>query len=213
MPLALDKIDIALIKALLEDGRRSYRQLAKISNVSTPTAEARIKRMMNSGLIRGIRPVFDLEKVEQGVSAIIYLKVETSKIKEFSAHISSLDNVRNLFLTTGEWNMIVRVACSSNSELQSIIDTISGNGATLINSQVITRTVKDEQGFVLSQHTNVHLSCDFCGGDVKGTPFTLKVGEGERFFCCKTCLNSYREKFASGIAKQEKTSALAHRHA
>lgn len=213
MPLALDKIDIALIKALLKDGRRSYRQLAKITNVSTPTAGARIKRLMNSGLIKRIGPIFDLERVEQGVSAIIYLRVETSKIKEFSADISSLDHVRNVFLTTGEWNMIVRVTCSSNSEIQSIIDAISGKGATLINSQVVTRTVKDEQGFVLSQHTNVHLTCDFCGGDIKGTPLTLKVGEGERFFCCKTCLNSYREKFASGIAKLEKKSAVSYSHA
>ena len=203
MPLALDKIDTLLIKALLEDGRRSYRQLAKITNVSTPTAEARLKRMMNSGLIKRIGPIFDLEKVEQGVSAVVYLKVASSDVKEFSTYLASLEQVRNVFLTTGEWNLIVRIVCSSSSELQSIIDTSIGNKnyVTIMNSQVITRIVKDEQGFVLSQHINVRLTCDYCEGEIRGAPFKLKVGEGERFFCCKGCINSYKEKYASRIAK------------
>jgi len=210
LPLIFDNTDILLIKALLEDGRRSYRQLAKMANVSTPTAEARIKRMMNLGFIKRIAPIFDSAKIEHGVTAIVYLKVDPSTINGFSSYLSSLVEVRNVLLTTGEWNVIARIACSSNDELQSIIDTRICNmqGVSLINSQVITRTIKDEQGLVLTDDIRISLTCDYCGGEITGKPFKLKVGDGERYLCCKGCLNSYKEKYASRIAKLEKRSLL-----
>jgi len=207
LPLILDRTDMLLIKALLEDGRRSYRQLAKLAHVSTPTAGARIKRMINSGFMKKIVPVFDATRVEHGVSAVIYLKVDSPLVSDFASYLSSLEQVRNVFLTTGEWNAIVRITCSSNEELQSIIDTnIIKQGVSLINSQVITRTMKDEQGFAISSEIRIDIMCDYCGGEIKGTPFSLAVGEGSRYFCCKTCLNSYKEKYGPRISKLEKAS-------
>jgi DNA-binding Lrp family transcriptional regulator len=193
---------------MLEDGRLSYRKLAKVANVSTPTAETRIKRMVNSGFIKKIVPVFDAAKVEHGVSAIVYLKVDPPLVNEMSSYLQSLEQIRNVFLTTGEWNMIIRIACLSNEELQSILDDkIVRHGITIVNSQVITRTMKDEQGFTISPEIRIGLTCDYCGGDIKGNPFKLKVGEGERYFCCKTCMNSYKERYGSRIAKLEKVSS------
>ncbi len=207
MPLVLDNIDRSLIKALLQDGRRSYRQLAKIANVSTPTAEARIKRMINLGFIRNITPVFDLERIGQGVSAIICLKVAPVAAADYTAYLSSLDEVRSVLQTTGDCNVMVKVACSSNGELQSILDTkICGNpGVSLVNSYVVTRTVKDEQGFPLKSELVIGLKCDYCGGEIRGTPLKLRVGEGERYLCCKTCLASYKEKYGSRISRLEVT--------
>lgn len=206
LPLTLDKIDMLLLKALLEDGRRSYRQLARIANVSTPTAEARIKRMINSGFIKKIGPVFDLAKIEQGVSAIVYLKVDPSIINDFPSYLSSLVEVRNVLLTTGEWNVIVRIACSSNDDLQSILDSriCNRDGVSLVNSQVITRTIKDEQGLVLTDNIRISMKCDYCGGEITGALFKLKVGDGERYLCCKGCLNSYKEKYGTRIARIER---------
>ena len=208
MPLVLDKTDMLLVKALMEDGRRSYRQLARIVNVSTPTAEARIRRMTNTGFIKKIGPIFDLAKIEQGVTAIAYLKVDPQLMNEFSTYLSSLEHVRNVLLTTGEWNVIVRIACSNNEELQSILDTKICNrlGVSLVNSQVVTRTIKDEQALVIGPNIRIHLTCDYCGGEIRGTPLKLKVGEGERYLCCKGCLNSYKEKYATRISRLEKVS-------
>ena len=189
---------MALIKALQEDGRRSYRQLARMAKVSTPTAEARIQRMRRLGFVRKIAPVFDTEKVELTSSAIVCLRVDPAVTNEFASYLSSLDEVRNVFLTTGDFNAMLRIACSSNEELQSILDSKICNrpGVSLVNSHVITRTIKDEQGVVLRPDIRIKLACDFCGGEITGTPLVLRVGDGERFLCCKTCLSSYREKYA-----------------
>jgi DNA-binding Lrp family transcriptional regulator len=39
----LDNIDIAIFKALIQDGRKSFRQIAREIKASTPTVEARFR--------------------------------------------------------------------------------------------------------------------------------------------------------------------------
>jgi len=36
MPLKLDELDVKILKALYDDGRKSYREIAKIIGVSAP---------------------------------------------------------------------------------------------------------------------------------------------------------------------------------
>ncbi|HJU14605.1 MAG TPA: winged helix-turn-helix transcriptional regulator [Candidatus Nitrosotalea sp.] len=66
MPLKLDKVDVDVIQSLLEDGRKSFRQVSREIGVSTPTVKARYERLVRSGLIRAIVPDLDLGKVEKG---------------------------------------------------------------------------------------------------------------------------------------------------
>jgi Lrp/AsnC family leucine-responsive transcriptional regulator len=63
MPLQLDNNDIAIIKSLLKDGRKSFRQIARETGITTPTVKARFERLVNIGFIKGVLPVFDFDKV------------------------------------------------------------------------------------------------------------------------------------------------------
>ena len=63
MPLSLDKIDTDIIKALLKDGRKSFRQISRETGITTPTVKARYDRLVNIGFIKGVMPIFDFEKV------------------------------------------------------------------------------------------------------------------------------------------------------
>lgn len=85
-------------------------------------------------------------------------------------------------------------------KIQSISDRIGAiEGVHLLSTQMITKTLKDEQGIVIEPEIGVLLKCDHCKGMVKEEPFTLKVLDGERFFCCNTCLTAYKEKYRSRI--------------
>ena len=63
MPLHLDNNDIAIIKSLLKDGRKSFRQISRETGITTPTVKARFERLVNIGFINGVFPVFDFNKV------------------------------------------------------------------------------------------------------------------------------------------------------
>jgi DNA-binding Lrp family transcriptional regulator len=50
--MELDRIDIAIINSLIQDGRKSFRQIAKEIKVSTPTVESHFTRMNDIVLIK-----------------------------------------------------------------------------------------------------------------------------------------------------------------
>ena len=64
MPLSLDEIDISILNSILEDGRKSFRQISRDTGITTPTVKARYERLVNVGFIKGVLPVFDFEKIE-----------------------------------------------------------------------------------------------------------------------------------------------------
>jgi DNA-binding Lrp family transcriptional regulator len=69
--MKLDNIDIAIINSLMQDGRKSFRQIAKETKVSTPTFESHFSRMKDIGLIKNIEPVLNLNKIENQVHALV----------------------------------------------------------------------------------------------------------------------------------------------
>jgi DNA-binding Lrp family transcriptional regulator len=96
MPFSLDEIDVSILKSILEDGRKSFRQVSRETGITTPTVKARYERLVNVGFIKGVLPVFDFEKVESnGEKNLIQLddlKENTKKRKSIhkGAHNSNL---------------------------------------------------------------------------------------------------------------------------
>ena len=64
MPLNLDKIDVSILNSIIEDGRKSFRQISRETGITTPTVKARYERLINVGFIKGVLPIFDFEKIE-----------------------------------------------------------------------------------------------------------------------------------------------------
>lgn len=206
MPFTLDKVDIRILMALNEDGRKSFRKLAKITGVSTPTVEVRIRRMFETGLIKRISPIFDIDKVTNGLSAIVTLRVDDIAIQETASKFAELNEVRSIFLTTGESNIMLRLITNDAKDLQEFISskTKEFGNIKVISSQIITKVAKDEQGVLLKTNLSISMICDFCKGEIAGKPVNLKMGINERFFCCKICLQSYKEKYDNRIKSLSK---------
>lgn len=52
MPVKLDDTDLAIIRVLEKDGRKSFRQIARETGISTPTVKARFTRLINIGFLK-----------------------------------------------------------------------------------------------------------------------------------------------------------------
>jgi Lrp/AsnC family transcriptional regulator for asnA, asnC and gidA len=210
MSVKLDETDAGILKALMEDGRRSLREIARIVSVSTPTVESRLKRLFDMGVIRKISPLLDPDKIEHGVYVLINLKVDTSKLEDVSSRLAEMEEVRCVFMVTGECNLTVRVVADSMKSLQEFMTTkiAAFQGVQLVSSNVITKIVKEEQGVIIRPSLRVHLRCDYCNGKIEGEPHRLRVGERDRYFCCRVCLDSYKEKYGSKIEALSKQDAL-----
>jgi Lrp/AsnC family leucine-responsive transcriptional regulator len=63
MPFNLTDMDVSIIKELLKDGRKSFREISRSTGISTPTVKARFDRLVNVGFLKSISPVFDFNKI------------------------------------------------------------------------------------------------------------------------------------------------------
>lgn len=201
MPIELDETDIAILQALIEDGRRPFRQIAKLASVSTPTVENRIRRMFDAGLIKKIILVLDTDKIEHGIIANVTLKVDFSKLEEVIRTLEQIEEVRSIYVAAGENNLIINVFADDVKTLQEFLtkNIAQLKGVTIISSNIIARIVKEQPWVILKPGIGVQLTCDFCGKKIKDNPETFKIGDSERFFCCKICRVSYREKYKDKI--------------
>lgn len=64
VPVSLDDTDLAILKSLMEDGRKSFRAISREIKVSTPTVKARYERLVNIGLIKSVKPEIDVSKID-----------------------------------------------------------------------------------------------------------------------------------------------------
>ncbi len=192
----LDETDIRILKILFEDGRRSFREISRLAGVTAPTVQARVKRMMDSGLVRGISPILDASKFEQGIVCLLYFRVNPSEIESAAEKLAKLQEVRGIYLTTGEDNLVLRVVVDSLDGLQRFSEMLDRDfGVKQHSSQMVVRAFKDDQAVLIRSGIGVRLQCETCNGPITGKTFILKVAGRERFFCCQTCLGKFREKY------------------
>ena len=78
----MDETDIAIIKSLLTDGRKSFRQISRETKITTPTVKARFERMVNVGFIKGVLPVFDYSRIDDGGENLIQIQKIKQGIKK-----------------------------------------------------------------------------------------------------------------------------------
>jgi DNA-binding Lrp family transcriptional regulator len=64
MPLQLDGYDVSILKSLLNDGRKSFREISRETGITTPTVKARFTRLVNVGFITSVSPILNFDIIE-----------------------------------------------------------------------------------------------------------------------------------------------------
>jgi hypothetical protein len=93
MPFQLDDYDVVILKALMKDGRKSFRQISRETGITTPTVRARFERLINVGFIRSVSPIFDFGIVEE---RILENEDQSKNKKEYSLpHLQQLRDAKS----------------------------------------------------------------------------------------------------------------------
>ena len=198
-----DATDTKILRALMEDGSASFRELARKTSLTTPTVSARIARMKKSGLIRKIVPILSSDSVDRGVLALVTAKVPASRAERMARELSNHPEVEAVYMTTGQ-AITLKVALDDASALQTFLGKISSrrHGVEVVSSQIVTRVVKDEPPSLLPAGLTMNLKCDYCGGLVTSSrPYNITSGYSHYYFCCKTCRREYLDKHGKRLPR------------
>lgn len=119
-PGKLDAADRHLIKLLAEDGRRPVRELAQELNLSIPTVQSRLKRLISQEYIR-IAGLVNTAKAQGTISAIISIRMEdSSKMANVLEELGKFKQVSWVTAVTGQYDFFAEVILTKG--IESIFD-------------------------------------------------------------------------------------------
>lgn len=117
----MDDVDRRLLEVLVDHGRVSVNELARLANVSRATAYARFERLRDDGTIRAFRADLDPARLGYGMTAIILIKVEQHGWPTVRERLGQLPGVEYVALTSGEFDFIVSVRAHDLSQLRDVV--------------------------------------------------------------------------------------------
>lgn len=142
----IDEVDVALLRALNQDARKSYRDLARELGLALSTVSARVKRLETQGYITGYVPVLDAQKLGFDLVVVIGVKITHGKLLEAQKRIAKIARVYAVYDVTGDWDSIVIGRFRDREELNDFIkDLLALQYVERTGTQLVLNTVKEEK--------------------------------------------------------------------
>jgi Lrp/AsnC family transcriptional regulator, leucine-responsive regulatory protein len=118
----VDELDLALLRALAVDARRSQRALARVIGMSPPAVADRLGRLERTGVIRGYRA--DVDWAALGRPVVVYLAVTSGPGTDLSLiirEIRALPEAQQMSVVTGSLDLLVRLRVRDHAHLRELL--------------------------------------------------------------------------------------------
>ncbi|MEA2055198.1 MAG: Lrp/AsnC family transcriptional regulator [Candidatus Thermoplasmatota archaeon] len=134
----LDEKDRIIIEELKKDAKQPIMKLSRKVGLPRTTVGERIRKLIDKKIIKKFTVMLDYEKVGLPITTFIlvsFLPNPEISQRELAKRISKMENVWEVYIVSGEWDLIVKVRGKSMEEIgQLIIDklrAIKGVGKTV----------------------------------------------------------------------------------
>lgn len=120
--IKLDEIDHQILDMLIDNTRIPFTDIAKKLLISAGTVHVRVKKMEESGIIKGSSLTLDYKKL--GYSFIAYVGIflnNTSQTKFVLERVNEIPFVTVAHITTGKFNIFCKIRARSTEHAKEII--------------------------------------------------------------------------------------------
>jgi len=120
-----DSVDTKILDILRLDGRASIRDIAKKIGTSPATVSRKIRQMEDDNIIKAYVSIIEDEELGKGSRAVLLVRTSGEKDQsEVIEDISNMDDICNVFITMGNYDLILTACTINESELYNIINRI-----------------------------------------------------------------------------------------
>lgn len=121
----MDRLDRQILDSLAADARLPYAQIAKQLGVATATVHQRVKRLKESGIIKGFRLELDWAAVGLPVAGVISIRTAPDRpLREIAQQLRTIPYVASCVAVTGEFDLFVTVRAHSSDHLGELVEQI-----------------------------------------------------------------------------------------
>ena len=118
----LDKLDLDILDILIKDCKTPYLEIARMCHVSGGTIHVRMKKMEDLGILLGYNLLLDLPKLGFDVCCFVGIFTNgASSLPEIIKEMQKINEIVELHLTTGDFEIFIKVICRNITHLQDIL--------------------------------------------------------------------------------------------
>lgn len=121
MSQPLDDVDRRIVAILSRDARISVRALAAEVHVSRANAYARMRRLIDDGVIRGFHADVDPVALGLGTSAYVTLNLRQTDWPTLRTKLADVPGVTHTAVVGGNFDVIMLVRARDNADLRRIV--------------------------------------------------------------------------------------------
>ncbi|PZQ51656.1 MAG: AsnC family transcriptional regulator [Rhodovulum sulfidophilum] len=119
----LDRIDLRLLRLLQADGRMSNAELAERISVSPATCHRRTRRLIEAGIVRGVRAEIAPERVGLGTAVLVGVVLDRSTPESFAAFeaaVLALPVVLDCHLVAGDFDYLLKIRARDMADFNKL---------------------------------------------------------------------------------------------
>jgi len=131
----LDEFDIKIIKELEKDGRMAFSSIATSLKISNTMVHQRVNRLINQGVISGIKPLVNEKKIGYDWASFtgITLNKDSDSDRIIEA-LKAIPEITECYYVTGSFTLYIKIIAKNHEHMRTVlyekIDRISGIAKT-----------------------------------------------------------------------------------
>ncbi|MDR7372167.1 Lrp/AsnC family transcriptional regulator [Flavobacterium aquidurense] len=118
----LDEFDINIIKELEKDGRMAFSAIAANLKISNTMVHQRINRMIEQGVISGIKPIIQEKKI--GYDWASFTGITLNKDSDSDRIIEALKDIPEItecYYVTGSFTLYIKIIAKNHEHMRRIL--------------------------------------------------------------------------------------------
>jgi len=117
---SIDELDLRIMEALQQDGRRPFTRIAADLGISEASVRQRVATLINTQVMQ-IVAITNPIKMGFSLASMIGIRVSGDRLLEVAQEIATFDEAIYLIICTGSFDLFAEVVCRDNDHLLSFL--------------------------------------------------------------------------------------------
>lgn len=126
----LDEIDVRLLEALDKDARQPVSELARLVGLSAPSVSERLRKLQDSGIIRGFTVEIDTKALGYQIGAMVRVRPLPGKVHLVEKLIQDIPQFIECNKLTGEDAFVAHMVVRSIEEMDDVLESLVDHAMT-----------------------------------------------------------------------------------
>ena len=146
----MDKTDFKILQLLQKNARESASSIGKEIHLSVSAVIERIRKMEENGIIQSYTIIVNEQKTGNALTALMEVRLDNPRYLDgFTAAVCDMDPIVSCYYITGEFDLMLKIACASSDELERIHRSIMNlDGVRETRTHVVLKNLKNSHSVI-----------------------------------------------------------------